>query len=128
MTETTIDCTDQVYRLMAHMGTGEALTYLGRVAELGERHRINLEDLLSYFDVQEKGEAGIVGISRLLHTPAILSAIDHCGHRGRWCYHTYAAAKAALDAWNGEGEPDGWHRAPYSGRRRNPDGTEYVNW
>lgn len=36
----------------------------------------------------------------------------------RWCYHDYAAAKAALDAWDGTGEPSCWHRHPRSGRRR----------
>jgi hypothetical protein len=42
----------------------------------------------------------------------------------RWCYHTMEAAKAALDAWDGVGEPAGWHRHPATGRRRkdgNPD-------
>jgi hypothetical protein len=42
-----------------------------------------------------------------------------------WCYHTQAAALAALDAWNGEGEPAGWHRHPLSGRRV-IDGAEVV--
>jgi hypothetical protein len=34
-----------------------------------------------------------------------------------WCYHDYATAKAALDAWDGQGEPVGWFRHPASGRR-----------
>jgi len=25
---------------------------------------------------------------------------------------------AERDQWDGEGEPDGWHRHPHSGRRR----------
>lgn len=39
-------------------------------------------------------------------------------YEDRWCYESYAKAKEALDAWDGEGEPDGWHRHPTSGRRR----------
>lgn len=35
-----------------------------------------------------------------------------------WCYHTRAGAEAALAAWDGTGEPDGWHRHPMSDRRR----------
>ncbi len=48
----------------------------------------------------------------------------------RWCYHSLEAAKAALDAWDGVGEPDNWHRHPGSGRRRdNGDpASEYVHF
>jgi hypothetical protein len=66
---------------------------------------------------------------------------DFCSIEDRWCYHTEQAARRALDAWDGEGEPEGWHRAPYSGRRRAqtedehdqdgnrvPIGTVYVRW
>ncbi len=35
-----------------------------------------------------------------------------------WCYATESLALAALDAWDGTGEPTGWHRHPGSGRRR----------
>jgi hypothetical protein len=45
---------------------------------------------------------------------------DEHGYDDRWCYHDYHAAKDALDQWNGDGEPDGWHRHPSSGRRRAP--------
>jgi hypothetical protein len=48
----------------------------------------------------------------------------------RWCYDNYEAAKRALDAWDGIGEPNGWKRHPGSGRRR-PDGNatkEYINF
>lgn len=36
-----------------------------------------------------------------------------------YCYPTPAAAIAAGEVWTGEGDaPDGWHRHPTSGRRR----------
>lgn len=44
----------------------------------------------------------------------------------RWCYQTYEAAKNALDAWDGTGEPKGWHRHPASGRRVDENGREYI--
>lgn len=53
---------------------------------------------------------------------------DDACYEDRWCYHTFEAAKAALEAWDGNGEPQGWHRHPITGRRRT-DGdptTEYV--
>jgi len=52
---------------------------------------------------------------------------NEMGYEDRWCYHTKEAATAAFEAWNGEGEPDGWHRHPGTGRRRNPEtGEEWV--
>jgi hypothetical protein len=40
-----------------------------------------------------------------------------------WCYHNFADAYAALAAWDGEGEPAGWHRHLRTGRRvsQSPD-------
>jgi hypothetical protein len=35
-----------------------------------------------------------------------------------WCYNTRSAAVDAMNAWDGTGEPMGWHRHPSSGRRR----------
>lgn len=72
----------------------------------------------------------ICAIQPLMYTYALLADLTPWGYEpnGRWCYHSYAAARAALDAWSGEDgtEPSGWHRHPHSGRRRNPDGSEYV--
>ncbi len=50
----------------------------------------------------------------------------------RWCYVNVPAAISALLRWaaeDWEGEPEGWHRHPTSGRRRT-DGdpaTEYIS-
>jgi hypothetical protein len=53
---------------------------------------------------------------------------DECGYEDRWCYHSYPAAKAALDEWDGTGEPNGWHRHPDSGRRRDLErNEEWIN-
>jgi hypothetical protein len=57
-------------------------------------------------------------LTQLMFTCAIIADIEYWGYGDRWCYETYAKAKAALDAWDGEGEPAGWHRHPDTGRRR----------
>jgi hypothetical protein len=82
-----------------------------------------------YHDVAPKGDAGICGIARFLFTHAILADMEPLGYARRWCYHDYAAAKAALDAWDGAAgtEPQGWHKDPMTGRRRAPDGSETVD-
>jgi hypothetical protein len=57
---------------------------------------------------------------------------DDYGYTDRWCFEHIGAALTALFDWAGkdfEGEPQGWHRHPDSGRRR-PDGDagkEYIN-
>lgn len=35
-----------------------------------------------------------------------------------WNYQTVPPALVAAEAWDGEGEPEGWFRHPASGRRR----------
>lgn len=70
-------------------------------------------------------------ICDFIYTTAILYGElgDAFGYRDRWCFHDLRTAVAAYAAWDGEGEPQGWHRHPDSGRRR-PDGDaarEYLN-
>jgi hypothetical protein len=53
---------------------------------------------------------------------------DRCTVSDRWCYHSYEDALKAFEAWDGTGEPEGWHRHPMSGRRRNHDtGEQWIN-
>lgn len=35
-----------------------------------------------------------------------------------WEFPSYEVGKAALDAWDGTGEPEGWDRHPATDRRR----------
>lgn len=83
-----------------------------------------------YTDYREFPNGRDACIVRLAYTHAILADITYWGYEDRWCFHNYAAAKAALDAWNGEGEPQGWHRHPPSGRRRKggDPATEEIQW
>jgi hypothetical protein len=57
---------------------------------------------------------------RKAYTHAIIIGrmFDRTGYDHNFCYETYAQAKAALDAWDGIGEPQGWFRDPGTGRRR----------
>ena len=43
--------------------------------------------------------------------------LDYTTVSQRWDYEQLIPALAALEAWNGEGEPTGWIRHPTSGRR-----------
>lgn len=69
------------------------------------------------------GGGRYAAIRPLAFTHAIITGPigDFTGYENQWCYHSLDAARAALDAWDGVGEPAGWHRHPATGRRR-PDG------
>lgn len=53
---------------------------------------------------------------------------DYLSYDDRWCYSTHEKAKSGLDAWDGvTGEPQGWHRHPTTGRRRELTGEGEVH-
>lgn len=67
-----------------------------------------------------------IGVMPFLWTWAIIADITETGYEERWCYHEASDALHAFEAWDGEGEPEGWHRHPNSGRRVDDDGNIYV--
>jgi hypothetical protein len=73
------------------------------------------------------GDGTEAAIMRLMFTHAIIHELSEYGYGNRWCYKTYDAAKSALEAWDGTGEPDGWHRHPGTCRRRE-NGVETINF
>jgi hypothetical protein len=77
-------------------------------------------------DMKETEGAGVICLHRFMFTYAILAEVERYGYGRRWCYHNYEKAKAAFDAWDGVGEPSGWHRDPVTGRRVGEDGTMYI--
>lgn len=89
-----------------------------------------LRDECLYLDVRRLPDGRYAAIYPLMFTHAIITvrAGDYAGVEQRWCYHTKRDARAAMAAWDGTGEPQGWHRHTATGRRR-PDGNadlEYV--
>ena len=76
------------------------------------------------------------GVKRLLfHYTLVEGEIgDRECYRQRWCYRTAVQAVVALHDWSDSEfatkEPEGWHRHPSTGRRRD-DGDpakEYIAW
>jgi hypothetical protein len=62
----------------------------------------------------------ICGVLRLLYHWTLHVDIDPICYRERYCYETFEGAAKALEEWDGTGDPEGWHRHPESGRRRDP--------
>jgi hypothetical protein len=76
------------------------------------------------------GHSRYACIMPLLYTAAIIvGRIGDACYEDRWCYHSREDAERALDAWDGRGEPAGWHRHPTTGRRRTDGDSlrEYVS-
>jgi hypothetical protein len=66
------------------------------------------------------------GIHRLLYHWTLHVDVHEMGYEERYCYETFEGAMMALMNWDGKGDPEGWHRHPTTGRRRAPDGHEWV--
>lgn len=71
-----------------------------------------------YLEIKTFDDGHTAGIVRL--SPDCVRLRWYCNKilLDEWCYETSAAALNALDAWDGEGEPEGWNRHPATGRYR----------
>lgn len=74
-------------------------------------------DLSYYLNYKKFANGRDAAIVRLVFTVAIVADLKQWGYGDRWCYHTLEAARAALEAWDGDGEPASWCRHPSTGRR-----------
>jgi hypothetical protein len=69
----------------------------------------------------------ICGVHRLLYHWTLQVDVHEEGYEDRYCYFTKELAVEALDAWNGQGDPVGWHRHPKTHRRRDVlTGEEWI--
>lgn len=86
------------------------------------------DDLLeSYTDTRTLPDGRLCGVMRLLFHWTIHVDISWMGYEDRYCYPTYESALHAMNAWDGTGDPVGWHRHPKTGRRRDLEtGREWI--
>ncbi|HDZ51431.1 hypothetical protein LCGC14_0113010 [marine sediment metagenome] len=79
-----------------------------------------LENDANYTNVRALNKTHYAAIMPLMFTHAIITGRigNKAMYEDRWCYAGYDKAVAALEAWDGIGEPEGWHRHPATGRRR----------
>jgi hypothetical protein len=87
-----------------------------------------LEKENGYTAVRLLSDGRWAALTKMTFTTAIIvgKVSDRWGYDDRWCYHDPVVALAALNAWDGTGEPLGWHRHPRSGRRVTEEGEEYF--
>jgi len=70
---------------------------------------------------------GLCGIGRMLFTTGLFIHLDYTGYHGRYCFHTWYEAAAALIAWDGLSDPPGnWikHKGG-DGEYSNPNYRDY---
>lgn len=85
------------------------------------------EALDGYEAVRELPDGRVIALHRLLFHWTVLIDIDYCGYADRYCFATRELAEKVFNDWDGIGEPEGWHRHPKTGRRRNlATGEEWV--
>jgi hypothetical protein len=102
---------------------------------LPERDRASLGDLLKpafiglpeVDDVQRMGyvkpfrcfpDGRVCAIMPMSSIDVLCVGIHPWGHANAYYYRAGGTAAAALEAWDGQGEPAGWWRNPSTGRRR----------
>src|SRR5664279_4447081 len=85
-----------------------------------------LKDECKYLDIHILPGFRWAAVKPMMFTHALIVGKigDRIGYDDRWCYSDYTAAYAALEAWNGSGEPQGWTRRPATGRRISVDPNE----
>lgn len=82
----------------------------------------------NYASLRQLPDGRICGVLRLLFHWTLHVDIHVGGYEDRYCYPTQAAAEAAMNAWDGTGDPAGWHRHPSTGRRRDlATGAEWID-
>lgn len=62
---------------------------------------------LGYSDVRELETGEIAGLQRMAFTTGLIVGLNDTGYRCRYCYPDIAGARAALNIWNGSGDPPG---------------------
>lgn len=80
-----------------------------------------------YAHIRALPDGRLIGVFKLLFHWSMHVNIDWSGYEHRYCFDTYDLAKAAFDDWNGEGDPEGWHKHVGTGRRRDlRTGREWI--
>lgn len=88
---------------------------------------LNEEDRKAYDRIRQLPDGRWIATHRLLMHWTLLVDLHAYGYEDRYCFATKALVDAAFDNWDGTGDPEGWHRHPNSGRRRNlQTGEEWV--
>lgn len=79
-------------------------------------------EIAAYYTLLGKLPDGrVCGVQKLLYHYTLHVGIDDFGYADRYCYTTRARAEKHLREWDGNGDPEGWHRHPATGRRRDGD-------
>ena len=80
-----------------------------------------------YVAMKRMADGRLCGVHRLLYHWTLHVGIHELGYEDRYCYATKEGAISALEAWDGTGDPIGWHRHPATNRRRDvQSGHEWI--
>lgn len=85
-------------------------------------------NVLTHYDaIRDLPDGRTIGVTRLLFHYTMQIDIDSFGYADRYCFATKELAMKAFEEWSGVGDPEGWHRHPSTGRRRDlVTGKEWI--
>lgn len=66
-----------------------------------------MRDVNGYTAVTLIPGKNICALRRMMYTVGLFYELDYTGFMGRYCYHSWAEAIAAINTWDGEGHPPG---------------------
>ena len=98
----------------------------GRLRASAERTHPELADAWDELDgcwaIGHAPDGRRIAVIPLMYTSAVIIGVAHqiTWYDDRWCYHTVTDALTAARAWDGTGEPAGWHNSPESQWRHVP--------
>jgi hypothetical protein len=76
-----------------------------------------------YQNIKEIPGKGICGLRDFIFTTGLIIGMDEVGYFGRYCYGSKEEALAAINSWDGQGDPPGdWIKYKGNGgERSNPN-------
>lgn len=88
------------------------------------------EEITSQYMATRKLEDGRwIALGRLMFHYSIYIDLDETGYSDRYCYPDLGDAVEAFAVWDGKGDPPKfWNRNVKTGRRRDRDGREWIEF
>lgn len=65
-------------------------------------------------------DGSVCGVHKLMFHWTMHIGLDDIGYADRYCFATEQLAQMAMILWNGDGDPQLWHKHPMTGRCRDP--------
>lgn len=81
---------------------------------------MNMDEVMKhYVATRVLPDGRMIGVHQLLYHWTMHVDINEYGYEDRYCFWTRGLAVAAMETWDGTGDPINWHKHPATDRIRN---------